>query len=161
MTVKGLQKLVKRESPSRVPQLYDMEQWFEDAWRKPFSLFGPSMWPDSRAVERYEISPNVDLYEEEDEIVLNVDLPGVKKDDIKIDLSEDILTLSGEKKRTEKFEKEDYYRCERSFGSFIRRFELTRGMDLENIKAHFEDGVLEVKIPIKEAEKQHKKIVVH
>jgi HSP20 family protein len=92
---------------------------------------------------------------------MNADLPGLKKEDIKIDLSENILTITGEKKRKEKFEREDYYRYERAFGSFIRRFELPHDMDVEKIKAHFEDGVLELRIPIKEAKMKHKKIVIH
>jgi HSP20 family protein len=161
MTAKGLKKLVTRESPRHLDPFYDMEHWFEESWKRPFSLFGPSIWSDRRMVDRYEISPRVDLFEEGGEIVLNIDLPGVKKDDIKIDLSGNILTLSGEKKRKEKFMREDYCRCERSFGSFIRRFEMPGDLDVEKIKAHFEDGVLEVRIPIIESEKKHKKIAVH
>ena len=161
MTAKGLKELVKRERPRHLPPLYDIEHWFEEAWKKPFSLFGPSMWPDMRVAEPYEISPNVDIFEEGNEIVLHADLPGIKKDDLKIDLAENILTLSGEKKKKEKFEKEDYYRVERSYGSFCRRFELPGELDVEKIKAHFEDGVLEVRIPMmKEAEKIHKKISI-
>ena len=161
MTGKGLKELVMRERTRHLPPLYDIERWFEEAWKKPFSLFSPSIWPDMRTVERYEISPNVDIFEEGNEIVMNADLPGLKKEDIKIDLSENILTITGEKKRKEKFEREDYYRYERAFGSFIRRFELPHDMDVEKIKANFEDGVLELRIPIKEAEKKHKKIVIH
>lgn len=161
MTAKGLKELVKRERPGRLPPLYDIEQWFEEAWKKPFQLFGPSIWPDLHMTEHYGISPKVDLFEEGNEIVMNVDLPGIKKDDIKIDLSENILTITGEKKRKEKLEREDYYRYERVFGSFMRRFELPRDTDTEKINAHFEDGVLEVRIPIKESAKKHKKITVH
>jgi HSP20 family protein len=161
MTAKGLKELVKRERPTHLPPLYDIERWFEEEWKKPFSLFGPSIWPDLREVERYEISPHVDIFEEGNEIVMKADLPGVKKEDIKIDLSENILTITGEKKRKEKFEREDYFRYERAFGSFIRRFELPHDLDVEMIKAHFEDGVLEVRIPMKEVEKKHKKIVIH
>jgi HSP20 family protein len=161
MAVKELKELVKRPRTKGVPPLYDVERWFEEAWKKPFSLFGPSIWPDMRMAERYEISPEVDIFEEGNEFVIHADLPGIKKDDIKIDLSENILTITGEKKRKEKVEKEDYYRYERSFGSFVRRFELPRDMDMEKISAHFEDGVLELRIPMKEAEKKHKKIVIH
>jgi len=161
MTTKGLKELVKRERPKHLPPLYNIERWFEEAWKKPFSLFGPSIWPDMRLAERYEIFPNVDIFEEGNEIVLNADLPGIRKDDLKIDLVENILTLSGEKKKKEKFEKEDYYRVERSYGSFCRRFELPGELDVEKIKAHFEDGVLEVRIPMmKESEKIHKKISI-
>ncbi len=60
-----------------------------------------------------------------------------------------------------KVDKENYYRFEREFGSYMRRFELPHDMDAEKIKAHFEDGVLEVRIPIIETAKKHKKITVH
>ncbi len=160
MTAKGLKELVKRERPRHLPPLYDIEQWFEEAWKKPFSRLGQSIWPDLRIAESYEISPNVDIFEEGNEIVMIADLPGIKKDDIKIDLAENILTMSGEKKRKEKLEREDYFRYERTFGSFVRRFELPGDLDVEKIKAHFEDGVLEVRIPIKEAEKKHRKIEI-
>ena len=161
MTAKGLKELVKRERPRHLPPLFDIEHWFEEAWKKPFSLFGPSMWPDMRVAEPYEISPNVDIFEEGNEIVLHADLPGIKKGDLKIDLAENLLTLSGEKKKKEKLEREGYYRVERSYGSFCRRFELPGELDVEKIKAHFEDGVLEVRIPMmKEAEKIHKKISI-
>ena len=120
----------------------------------------PSIFGDHRVTDSYEISPSVDLFEEGNEFVMNVDLPGIKKNDITIDLSENILTLSGEKKRKEKFVKEDYCRCERSFGKFMRRFELPNNLDVEKIKAHFEDGILEVRIPIKASEKKHKKIAI-
>ncbi len=99
MTGKGLKELVKRERPRHMSSLYDIEKWFEEAWKKPFSLLGPSIWPDMRVTGYDDISPTVDLFEEGNEIVMNVDLPGIKKEDIKIDLSENILTISGEKKK--------------------------------------------------------------
>jgi len=161
MATKGLKDLVRRERPTAMTPLYDIERWFDEAWKKPFSLFGRSMWPELNVPEGYELSPEVDIYEEGNELVMHADLPGMKKDDIKIDLSENILTLSGEKKRTEKLEKEDYFRYERSFGSFVRRFELPGDLDIDHIKAHFEDGVLELRIPIMETAKKHKKIAIH
>jgi HSP20 family protein len=161
MTAQELKKLAKRESTRHLDPFYDMEQWFDDTWKIPFSPFAPSILHDRRRIDRDEISPSVDLFKEGREIVMNIDLPGIKKDDITIDLSENILTLSGEKKRKEHFVRKDYCRCERSFGSFIRRFKMPGDLDVEKIKAHFEDGVLEVRIPIKESEKKHKKIAIH
>ncbi len=161
MAGKGLKELVKRERSKPLFPIYDIEHWFEEAWKKPFSLFGPSIWPDLRVAERYEISPSVDIFEEGNEVIMKADIPGMKKDDLKIDLTENVLTISGEKKKKEKIEREDYFRYERSFGSFYRRFELPGDLDTEKIKAHFEDGVLEVRIPMtKEAEKKHKKISI-
>ncbi len=160
MAIKGLKDVIKRERSRNVHPRYDIEQWFDDAVRKPFSMFGSSLWPEMGG-ESFETLPNVDLYEEGNEMVLNVDLPGIKKEDIKIDLSENILTITGEKKRKEEFEKECYYRCERSFGSFMRRFELPRDMDIDKINAHYENGVLELRIPTMHVEKKHTKIAVN
>jgi HSP20 family protein len=70
-----------------------------------------------------------------------------------------MLTITGEKKKEEKVEREDYYRYERSHGSFCRRFEIPHGIDVGKIKAHFEDGLLEVRLPkTEEAKIKSKKI---
>jgi HSP20 family protein len=161
MTARNLKEIARRERPGHLSPFHEFEQWFEDAWKKPFSLLSPSFWPDLRIAQRYEISPSVDIYEEGNEVVFKTDLPGIRKEDLKIDLSEKFLTISGEKKRKEQFEREDYLRYERSFGCFCRRFELPGNLNTEKIKAHFEDGVLEVRIPMtKEAGKKHKKIPI-
>jgi HSP20 family protein len=158
MTAKGLKELVKRERPR---PFYEIEQWFEDMWKRPFSMFSPSLWPDLRLLEKHGISPSVDIFEEGNEVILKADLPGIKKQDIKIDLAENVLTITGEKERKEKIEREDYFRTERSFGKFCRRFELPGDLDTDMIKAHYEDGILEVRIPkTKEAERKHKKISI-
>jgi HSP20 family protein len=160
MAVRGLKELVKRERPREVTPLYDLEQWFEDAWKRPFSMLSPFRWTDLRT-DMYEISPTVDIYEEGNEMVMKADLPGIKKEDIKVELTENVLTISGEKRKEEKTETESYFRHERVFGSFYRRFELPGDLDTEKIKAHYEDGILELKIPmLKESERKHKKISI-
>lgn len=161
MTAKTLKKLVTREGSKYPPSIYGLEQWWDDAWKKPYSLFGPSFDADVCLADRCEISLDVDLYEYGNEIVMSVDLPGVKREDIKIDISENILTLSGEKKRFGKVEKEYYFRYERGFGTFLRRFILPFEMDTEKVVAHFEDGVLCITIPVLEAGKIHKMVAVH
>jgi HSP20 family protein len=161
MTAKKSNELVKREKSSLSSPFSDLEHWFEDVWKRPFSMLRPPFWPDMKIAERYEISPSIDIYEEGNELIIKGDLPGINKEDIKVDLTENILTISGEKKKEEKVEREDYYRFERSFGSFCRRFEMPGDIDTDKVKAHFEDGVLEVRIPkTKEAEKKHKKIPI-
>jgi len=159
MAVRGLKELVKRERPREVTAFYDLEQWFED-WKRPLSMLSPFRWTDLRT-DLYEISPTVDIYEEGNEMVMKADLPGIKKGDIKVELTENVLTITGEKKKVEKTETEGYFRHERVFGSFYRRFELPGDLDTEKIKAHYEDGILELRIPMKkEAERKHKKISI-
>ena len=97
--------------------------------------------------------PNVDVYETDGSYVLKADLPGMKKEDIKIDVNDNTLTFTGEKKLEEKTEKDNYVRVERSYGSFTRSFTLSDNVDHENIKASYKDGVLEITLAKKEEAK--------
>ena len=97
--------------------------------------------------------PNVDVYETENSYVLKADIPGIRKEDIKIDVNDNTLTFKGEKKHEEKTEKDNYVRVERSYGSFTRSFTLSENVDTENIKAGYKDGVLEITLAKKEEAK--------
>lgn len=159
--MKGTKELVKTESPRLLTPFEEVERWFENAWLRPSSLFGSTLWPAGRLAEMKDLSPSCDMYEEGNELVVKADLPGVKKEDIKVDLSGNMITISGEKKEEEKTEREGYYRFERSHGSFYRRFDLPEGFDTDKVKAHYEDGVLEVRVPkTEEAVKKTKKIPI-
>ncbi|MCK5391984.1 MAG: Hsp20/alpha crystallin family protein [Deltaproteobacteria bacterium] len=103
--------------------------------------------------EKETWSPKVDIYETEGSYVLNAELPGLKKEEIKIDLNDNTLTLKGERKFEEKVEKENYVRIESSYGSFARSFVLSDKVNGENITANYKDGVLEVTLPKKEEAK--------
>lgn len=92
--------------------------------------------------------PTLDVYQEEGDLVLKADLPGMKKEDIRISLEEGALVLQGERKEETKTEKESFYLSERSYGSFYRRLPLTFKADFAKIVAQFKDGVLEVHIPM-------------
>lgn len=89
---------------------------------------------------------------------VDIDLPGVAKDDIKVDIDNDILTVSGERKTKDEIKEEDYYKVETSFGKFTRSFTLPDNVDVENIEARSSDGVLEVIIPKLEINKNKKVI---
>ncbi len=92
-------------------------------------------------------APNVNTREGEFAYHLDIDLPGVKKEDIKVDIKDGRLTISGERNFKDEVKEEDYYRVETSFGKFTRSFDLPENIDLENIEASSENGVLEVVIP--------------
>ena len=100
-------------------------------------------------------SPSVNTREGEYAYHVEVDLPGVKKEDIHVDISEDnVLTISGERKTKNEVKENDYYKCESSYGKFTRSFTLPANVDAESISANSEDAVLEIVIPkIKEEEK--------
>lgn len=95
-------------------------------------------------------TPSVNTREGEFAYHIDVDLPGVKKEDINVKIENNILTLKGERKSKEEVKKEDYYKMESSFGSFMRSFTLPDNVDTENIHAENKDGVLEIVLPKKE-----------
>lgn len=92
-------------------------------------------------------TPSVNTREGEFAYHVDVDLPGVKKEDIRVDLKENVLTISGERYTKEEVKQEDYYRIETRFGKFSRSFTLPDDADIENIDASSDNGVLEVVIP--------------
>lgn len=91
--------------------------------------------------------PTVNTREGEFAYHVDVDLPGVKKEDIKVDLNKGVLTISGERKTKEEVKQEDYYKIETYFGKFSRSFTLPDNVDIENIEAKSDNGVFEIVIP--------------
>ncbi len=104
--------------------------------------------------------PQVNTREGEFAYHIDVDLPGVNKEDINIDIKENILTISGERNFKEEVKEEDFYRVETRFGKFSRSFTLPENVDMENIEASAENGVLEVVIPKLEPQEVVKSITV-
>ena len=106
-------------------------------------------------------SPSVNTREGEYAYHVEVDLPGVKKEDIHVDLKDNVLTISGERRTKKEIKEKDYYKKESSYGKFQRSFTLPENTDAENIEANSQDGVLEVVIPkMKRSKKETKKIKI-
>lgn len=103
--------------------------------------------------------PALDVWESEDEIVLAVDLPGISEEDVSLEVDEGVLTVSGERSRTNEEKDDRYYRFERRFGRFSRSVTLPQGIDTAGIRAEFENGVLEVHVP-KPAERKPTRIQI-
>ena len=97
--------------------------------------------------------PAMDLVETDDHFVLRADLPGMDEDDVKIELEDTTLTVSGERKAEHEEKSEGYYRVERAFGTFARTLTLPSGVDPEAVSASFDRGVLEIRVPKPEARK--------
>jgi HSP20 family protein len=97
--------------------------------------------------------PAMDLVESKEQFVLRADLPGLTEDDVKIELEDGTLTISGERNAEHESNEEGYYRLERAFGQFSRSLTLPKGIDPEAVEAHFDRGVLEVRIPKPEERK--------
>jgi len=104
-------------------------------------------------VSLYDWRPPVDIYETSDGIALKVELPGVNKDDVSVEVKDNVLTLKGERLLDPEIKDEHYYRKERSFGKFNRSFSLQEPIKPDLIKAGFKDGVLTVEVPRPEEEK--------
>jgi len=92
-------------------------------------------------------SPQIEVREKDNQLLVTADLPGMKKEDVKIEVEDDVLTISGERKDEREEKREGFYHSERSYGSFVRRIPLPEGVNAEEVKASFKDGVLEVKMP--------------
>lgn len=97
--------------------------------------------------------PAMDLVETEDHLVLRADLPGLQREDVEIEAKDGVLTVSGERKAEHEEKSEGYHRVERSFGRFSRSLGLPRDVQPDDVKASFENGVLEVKVPKPEERK--------
>lgn len=97
-------------------------------------------------------APPVDVAEEGDKILVKVEVPGINEKDLKVNFEDGLLTVSGERQFERKDER-NYHRIERTYGSFVRTFNLPRSVDATSIKASYVNGVLEIEIPKKEEAK--------
>jgi len=118
------------------------------SFREPFRYFGEGFWP------------NVDIYEDKEEIVCMVELPGMDIKDVEIRLEDSTLTIQGERKMTREDKKENYVRVEANYGSFSRSFTMPSTIDKDRIRAEFKNGVLEIHLP-KRAEAKGRTIPIH
>ena len=91
--------------------------------------------------------PIIDVFEEKDDIVVKAELPGMEKDKIEVNLTDHTLTIKGEKKKEDEVKEEDYYRGERSYGSFLRTLDLPKDVRADKVKASFKNGILEIRMP--------------
>ncbi len=103
--------------------------------------------------------PAMDLVETEDHFVLRADLPGVAESDVKVEVDDNLLTISGERRHEEEAKQGGYYRIERASGRFARTLTLPDGVDAEAVQARFDRGVLEVRIP-KPAERRPRRVAI-
>lgn len=120
-----------------------------------FSTFFDSTTPGNGSNARRFI-PAMDLVESDSEFVLKADLPGLGEGDVNVELDDNVLTISGERKSEHEQRKDSYYRVERSFGHFSRSLTLPEGVSADGIQASFDNGVLEVHIQKPEQRKPQK-----
>ena len=131
-------KLV-RWNPTAGPMLHDeVERMFD-------SFFGIDR--RRQDLQSFDWTPRVNVEEADDRFVVTADLPGMKKEDIDIQLQENVLTIKGERKHEKEEKEKNYHIFERSCGTFQRAFTLPENVEMEKIDAEYRDGVLSIAIP--------------
>lgn len=136
-----------------------MDRMFDDFFRDPFPGFDLD-WP--RPLSTGSISPSVDIEDKGKELKVSAELPGMDQNDVEVSLTDDALSIRGEKKAEETEEHDGYYVSERSYGSFSRVIPLPVEVESDKVKAKFKKGVLTVRLPKSEKAKANtRKITVH
>lgn len=131
-----------------VRDLLDIEREFNRMWNTLGSRFGLTRREDFD--EEYENAvwmPLTDIYEDNDNYYLKVDLPGMKKDDVKIAYADGTLSISGERAEEKQSKEAQFHRIERSYGKFFRSFNIPKEIKEDKISAEFKDGQLTITIP--------------
>ena len=128
-----------RDMTSELDRVFDETSWPTFRWpfQRTKGLFDEAMF-----------TPAIDVFEKDNRLVTRVDLPGLKKDEVKVEVVDGQLAISGERKSEVEEKKEDFYRCERHYGTFYRAVPLPADVKLDDVKATFADGVLEVSVPL-------------
>jgi len=108
---------------------------------------------DDEGIARGAWSPSVDIYENKEQIVLEAELPGMKRDDFDLSVENNIITLRGQRQFEKQDESDNYHRVERSYGSFTRSFTLPNTVTAEGANAEYKNGVLRVTLPKREETK--------
>ncbi len=145
---------VTRYNPAK--EIQEFRRGFES-----FNSFLDNFVDRKVSVNSMDFTPSVNTREGKHAYHVEVDLPGMKKEDINIDVKDNIITISGERKSKEETKEDEYYKIESSYGKFERSFTLPENVDIENIHAQAENGVLEVVIPkLNKQESEHKKIEI-
>jgi HSP20 family protein len=135
LTHKELTRVEPRAFVRRM--LRDFDRFFEEGWTPQSRVFGELPW-----------MPTLEVAEKEHRLVARLDLPGIKKEEIAVSFTEEGLTIEGERKHEEEEKKNEWYRTERTYGKFVRTLPLPAGVNPAEIKATFENGVLEVTVPL-------------
>jgi len=156
MEEQGIQK-IDPSSPKTLTTFDEMDKMFDqfmsNRWMKPFSW----QWPEfGELASRAELRvPNVNVIENDNELVVKAEVPGIEKKDIDISLTENSITIKGKTSKEEKEDKGEYHRCEISKASFSRTISLPTEINVDATKAKMTNGVLEIILPKIETKKRH------
>jgi len=139
----------------------DMERLFDDFGGFSFpGFFSRESFPFNAQFEKFDWMPQIEVLKSNGDLMVKADLPGLSKDDVKVELTDKALTISGERKEEKEEKREGFYRSERNYGRFYRRIPLPEGVKTDQANAVFTNGVLEVKIPVAKTESQARKLEI-
>jgi len=138
----------------------DMEQLFEDFGAFKFPTFFNREFPFTSEFKDFEWMPQVEVTKSNGDFMVKADLPGLTKDNVKVELTDEALTISGERKEEKEEKEKGFYRSERSYGRFFRQISLPEGVKTDKANATFTNGVLEVKIPVAKMESHARKLEI-
>lgn len=142
-------------APSKVMKEIAVDP-FRDFQRRLNRLFGENVgfWPENQeAMSLSTWAPACDVFENDNSITIKAELPGVNREDVKVTIENNVLTLRGERKFEEEVKRENYHRVERAYGEFMRSFTLPNYVDSTKIKAEFKEGMLNLTLPKREEAK--------
>lgn len=131
---------------------FELMRRFTDEMDRVFSGFGHEegrIW-----------APAIEVRQKDNNLVVTAELPGLRKEDVKIEVTDDGLIIQGERKREEERREEGFYHSERSYGRFRRLIPLPQDAEIEKVSAQFNDGILEVTIPVPQQERRKREIPI-
>jgi len=132
----------------------EMDRLFEDF------TFGHGLTSGRGEFGRGLWSPQVETFERQGQLVIRADLPGLSKDDVNVEMSDDAITISGERHNENEENREGFYRSERSYGSFYRQIPLPEGVDANDAKATFNNGVLEITLNASQLQSRNRRLEI-
>ena len=162
----------KMELERRVPETFnpfqmmrrftkDMERLFGGFNGFTFpTFFRTDLEPFRMEFDEFKWAPPLEVLFKDGQFMVRADLPGLTKDDVKIEVTDEFLTISGERKEEKEEKREGFYRTERNYGSFFRQIPLPENVKTENAIATFHNGVLEITMPATKVEKPIRKLEI-
>jgi HSP20 family protein len=141
---------------------FELIRRFSDEMDQAFENFG--LWGQGRtqggATQMAMWAPAIEVFQKDNNLIVRAELPGVNKDDVKVRVTDDGLVIQGERKEEQEEKKEGFYRSERRYGQFYRLIPLPDDVNLDQVRADFNNGVLEITMPVPQAQERHKEIPI-
>ena len=151
--------IMKWESPRHDYDGNSLTSLMPRSMRRLFEDFDRNFFNITPLAHHGTFTPMVDINEDKDNLYFIAELPGLSSDDVKLTVSDGVLTIRGEKNREEEHHDRNFYRMERSYGEFVRQFTLPEDVKEDDIEADFNNGVLEIVVPKKEPSKPNEREV--